>query len=217
MDNEQFTEQTTAWSFRSAETGAEEAAGPTLRADERLLNELLAEVWAWQAAAERVDERAGSDLGVHPTAARCLEILHRSGALGAGDLAAQLDVSPSGTTPVLDRLEEAGLVERVRPTRGDRRRVTVQLTKAGHVAAGFWDDLHDRLTRLAAEYSKSEVRLLRDFLRRASAIIDGRELQPIPDELPEPEAVESPSSSSETGRMAPSPRRPAAPPAWRVR
>ena len=218
MENKPFEERTTAWSFGIAPVIDDEAPAPVLRADERLLEELLAELATWHSATERVDERAGSGLGVHATAARCLEILHRSGALSAGELAARLDVSASGTTPVLDRLEEAGLVERVRPTRGDRRRVTVQLTKSGRsAAAGFWDDLHDRLARLAGEYSKGEVRLLRDFLRRASAILDGRELQPAPDEPPEQDVVPSPFANRETIRMAPSPRRPAAPPPRRVR
>jgi DNA-binding MarR family transcriptional regulator len=47
-----------------------------------------------------------------------------------GDLAELVLVTTSGVTRVVDRLVEAGLVERVRPD-NDRRVVTVSMTPAG--------------------------------------------------------------------------------------
>ncbi|MFB9839884.1 MarR family winged helix-turn-helix transcriptional regulator [Actinoallomurus acaciae] len=63
------------------------------------------------------------------------ETLHRLASHGASmtpsELARELLLSPAGTTGRLDTLEQAGLVRRLRGA-GDRRRVEVELTAAGH-------------------------------------------------------------------------------------
>lgn len=63
------------------------------------------------------------------------ETLHRlvshGGSMTPSQLAQELLLSPAGTTGRLDTLEQAGLVRRLRGT-GDRRRVEVELTEAGH-------------------------------------------------------------------------------------
>jgi DNA-binding MarR family transcriptional regulator len=56
--------------------------------------------------------------------------LLRRGELPAGGLAAVADVSPASMTQMLDRLADAGLVERVRSEQ-DRRIVEARLTDAG--------------------------------------------------------------------------------------
>jgi DNA-binding MarR family transcriptional regulator len=56
--------------------------------------------------------------------------LLRRGELPAGGLAAVADVSPASMTQMLDRLGDAGLVERVRSDE-DRRVVGARLTEAG--------------------------------------------------------------------------------------
>jgi MarR family transcriptional regulator, organic hydroperoxide resistance regulator len=56
--------------------------------------------------------------------------LLQTGELPAGELAAVADVSPASMTQMLDRLAEAGLVERVRSDL-DRRIVSARLTTAG--------------------------------------------------------------------------------------
>ena len=64
------------------------------------------------------------------------QTLHRLAArddhrAAAGELAAELLLSPAGMTGRLDALEQAGLVRRIRGT-ADRRRVDVELTADGH-------------------------------------------------------------------------------------
>jgi DNA-binding MarR family transcriptional regulator len=56
--------------------------------------------------------------------------LLRAGELPAGELAAVADVSPASITQMLDRLAEAGLVQRVRSEQ-DRRIVVSRLSPAG--------------------------------------------------------------------------------------
>ncbi|GLW64430.1 transcriptional regulator [Actinomadura rubrobrunea] len=63
------------------------------------------------------------------------ETLHRlvahGGTMTPSHLAQELMLSPAGMTGRLDTLEQAGLVRRLRRP-GDRRRVEVELTEAGH-------------------------------------------------------------------------------------
>jgi DNA-binding MarR family transcriptional regulator len=113
---------------------------------------------------------------VHRTAARCVEILLEESSLSAGELAERAGVSRSGTTPLLDQLEEAGIIQRRRPSDEDRRRVVIELTAVGRAAAErFWDDLFDRLARLAQGYSREELHVVLDFLTRANVILSGHE------------------------------------------
>jgi DNA-binding MarR family transcriptional regulator len=58
-------------------------------------------------------------------------LVSHGGSMTPSELAQELLLSPAGTTGRLDTLEQAGLVRRLRGT-GDRRRVEVELTEAGH-------------------------------------------------------------------------------------
>lgn len=59
-------------------------------------------------------------------------ILASSGPLSAGELTNALRLSPAATTTVIDRLERAGLVSRIRDSH-NRRRVLVTPTDAARV------------------------------------------------------------------------------------
>ncbi|MDY6836735.1 MAG: MarR family transcriptional regulator [Thermodesulfobacteriota bacterium] len=60
----------------------------------------------------------------------CLLALHESGPLPLSHIAKLIMVKSSTVTGIIDRLEQKGLVERVRTSR-DRRVITIQLTEAG--------------------------------------------------------------------------------------
>ncbi len=73
--------------------------------------------------------------------------LATDGALRAAELCRQLQLSPSHISRMVDRAEEARLVER-RPDPSDRRAKEVVLTDAGRlVVADFAPRLHDVLDR----------------------------------------------------------------------
>src|ERR1700749_3793347 len=94
---------------------------------ERLYDELSGEVRANQRATDVVDELVSQLLGVNRTDARCLDILDERGSMSAGDLAEASRLTTGAITAVIDRLERAGLAQRV-PDPADRRRVLVDLT-----------------------------------------------------------------------------------------
>lgn len=71
-------------------------------------------------------------LGVQMASDRfALDFLRHHGDLRPAELAQRLDLTPSGTSVLLDRLESAGLIHRNRPETGDRRAVVVRLTDRG--------------------------------------------------------------------------------------
>ncbi len=70
-------------------------------------------------------------LGVTARQATLLWLVKRSPGLSLAELAAEEGISPPALSGYVDRLESAGLLERVRSTE-DRRRVGLRLTDEGH-------------------------------------------------------------------------------------
>jgi len=102
---------------------------------------------------------------------------HRS---SPGELAGDLELSSGAMTSRLDRLEEAGYVQRL-PAPGDRRGVIVELTAAGRDA---WDTAASvqgrREAFFASALSKPEQKQLNDLLRKLMLAFEAREEKPPP-------------------------------------
>src|SRR6201996_5277661 len=73
--------------------------------------------------------------GLGPSDIKCLDLARDEPDLTAGRIAAVTGLSASAAPPVLDRLERAGLIERVRDT-ADRRKVRVRSTGRREAALG---------------------------------------------------------------------------------
>jgi DNA-binding MarR family transcriptional regulator len=102
----------------------------------------------------------------------CLLLLHRAGEEGMRriDLANQLQLSPSGITRLLDRLEDQGLVGKGE-CKSDARVSYAILTDAGHqklraAAPGHIDDIDQRFS---AVLSEDEMKTLSELLSRLSS------------------------------------------------
>ncbi len=78
-----------------------------------------------QAATDVFDEVLSQFLGINRTDARCLDIIDRHGKMSAGQLANESGLTTGAVTAVVDRLEAAGYVHRLRDTL-DRRKVWVE-------------------------------------------------------------------------------------------
>lgn len=105
---------------------------------------------ALQFALEGADRVAARRLGVHRNDLRCMALLEH-GALTPGALGRGMGLTSGSVTALLDRLEEAGLVDR-RPSTVDRRSVAVTL----RATAGLeMSRIYDEIGRLAtAHYSR---------------------------------------------------------------
>ncbi|MFC9507260.1 MarR family winged helix-turn-helix transcriptional regulator [Streptomyces sp. NPDC057002] len=106
--------------------------------------------------------------GMHPTDVRALIVLmdaHRAGEeTTAGRLGAALGLNSAGTTALVDRLERAGHVRRVRGER-DRRKVGIEVTE-GAITLGrqHFGPLIDRTVGLLSGYDERELAAIRGFL-----------------------------------------------------
>jgi DNA-binding MarR family transcriptional regulator len=142
---------------------------PSARREEAS-KQLADAIRTYHVAFEAVDDAACEYMGINRTDLRCLDILGRAGPMTAGRLAEESKLTNAAVTVVLDRMERAGYMRRVRDT-VDRRRVMVDATPQAHKRA--WalygkiaENLHEQLER----YSDEELELLRDFLRARTKI-----------------------------------------------
>ncbi|GCB50032.1 MarR family winged helix-turn-helix transcriptional regulator [Streptomyces sp. NL15-2K] len=105
---------------------------------------------------------------MHPTDVRALIALMDASRAGeemtAGRLGAVLGLNSAGTTALVDRLERAGHVRRVRGER-DRRKVVIEVSE-GAVELGwdFFGPLIGRAVDLLQGYDERELAAIRGFL-----------------------------------------------------
>ncbi|MGW1889516.1 MarR family winged helix-turn-helix transcriptional regulator [Streptomyces sp. NPDC002004] len=96
----------------------------------------------------------------------------RGGKAAPSELAADLDLAPASVTGRLDVLERRGFVRRT-PSRADRRRVDVELTKEGRATwLGAMDVLGHEEDRLLGVLSKDERGQLNEMLRRIMVVAE---------------------------------------------
>lgn len=135
-----------------------------------LIDEVAGLVAELQEATHAVDEAAAGYLGVNLTDLRCLALI--AGApMALGELAAATGRTPAAITIAVDRLETAGLAERISDA-NDRRRLIVRPSEtARRQIQVVWGPIGEEGTRLLAGYTSQQLQFLQAFLR------EGIELQ----------------------------------------
>ncbi|GHB83632.1 transcriptional regulator [Streptomyces cirratus] len=106
--------------------------------------------------------------GMHPTEVRALIALMDAARAGeeitAGRLGSELGLNSAGTTALVDRLERAGHVRRVRDAR-DRRKVSIEVEeRAVALGRSHFGPLIDRAVELLRGYDERELAAVRRFL-----------------------------------------------------
>jgi DNA-binding MarR family transcriptional regulator len=128
-----------------------------------LIEEVASAMRAYQRAVDKYDELVASRLGINRSDLRCLDLLHETGTMTAGQVAAGSGLTTGATTRMLDRLERIEYVRR-RPDRADRRRVLVELTpRARKLAVELYGSFEDAAAGLS-RYRPDQLALIRDFL-----------------------------------------------------
>ena len=118
----------------------------------------------WQVDQDVFDDAAAEYARLNRTDARVIDIVQRAGQITAGQLAKEARLTSGAVTAVVDRLENAGLVRRVRDTT-DRRRVLVEITpKVEELMAPVFGPVAEEGYRTMSRYSDEQVELLLDFL-----------------------------------------------------
>ncbi|MBV8685442.1 MAG: MarR family transcriptional regulator [Alphaproteobacteria bacterium] len=120
-------------------------------------------------ALRRAFEHRAADHGVTRAQWRVLSHLKRQDGLRQVELADRLDVEPITLCRMIDRLEEAGLVER-RPDEADRRAWRIRLTpKSGPIIEDLRQIAEEFLEDALAGVTEVEQAAVRDVLARVRA------------------------------------------------
>jgi DNA-binding MarR family transcriptional regulator len=126
----------------------------------------------WQTDQDIFDEAAAAYVGINRTDFRCLDILDRGGPMTAGQLATMSRLTSGAITAVLDRLEQADLVRRVRDT-ADRRRVMVEVVPdLLQRSMPIYGPIIADGAREMATYTDEQLALIVDFMNRSRAMLE---------------------------------------------
>lgn len=103
---------------------------------------------------------------INPAQGRILFVLWEKDEIPIGELAKKTQLSKSTLTSMLDRLEKAGHIVRVRPV-GDRRTILIKLTEKDKNLQKVYDKVSDKMTNIFyKEFSSKEIDELEDYLKR---------------------------------------------------
>ena len=129
------------------------------------------EVRGWQADQETFDSVVAELAGLNRTDWRCLDILGTRGSMTAGQLAEAARLTTGAVTGVLDHLEAAGLVRRVRDS-VDRRRVIVETTdEVERRTAPVYGPLIKENAEALSDFDADQLELVTDFVRRQRGLL----------------------------------------------
>jgi DNA-binding MarR family transcriptional regulator len=145
-----------------------------MSSDERneLLETLGAEVRAYQNALDKADDAVAEVLGINRTDARCLDIVDQHERITPGQLGVEAGLTTGAVTAVVDRLERAGLIRRVRDDE-DRRRVWLEVTPAASETIGtLFEPMLQEANRQMERFSTKELAAMIEFVRLARELTD---------------------------------------------
>jgi DNA-binding MarR family transcriptional regulator len=106
------------------------------------------------------------ELGLYITDHKCLDLLHRFGAMPAGRLAELTSLTTGAITGMIDRLEKAGYVKRAIDPK-DRRKTIVEPIRNKKLEKQIemiFTPLHERMHKFLSSYSDSELSFLLDAM-----------------------------------------------------
>jgi len=104
--------------------------------------------------------------GLNVTDMECLRLLFMKGIATPSELARHTGLTSGATTAMLDRLENAGLIER-RPNPDDRRGTLITPAKSGAEKAASWfESARKAQDELISSYSERELEIISDVFER---------------------------------------------------
>jgi DNA-binding MarR family transcriptional regulator len=113
-------------------------------------------------------QAVADELGLYITDHKCLDIIHRFGAMPAGRLGEMTGLTTGAITGMIDRLEKAGYVRRANDPK-DRRKTIVEPVRNKKLERKFemiFIPLHERMHKFLSSYSDSELTLLLDIMTK---------------------------------------------------
>ena len=143
---------------------------------QELISQLEQEMSAQSAWTLLCHDTIASRLGLNTTDHKCLELIVRGAKLREpvtpGQIAKETYLTTGAVTGVLDRLEQAGFVQRLHDPE-DRRRVILRpdMEKIHADVMPKFDELSCRFQELCDQYTDDELRLLIGFAQEAQVLL----------------------------------------------
>jgi DNA-binding MarR family transcriptional regulator len=124
-------------------------------------------VRAYQTGVDNFDQAMADHMGINRTDGRCIDLIDQAGGMTAGELAQAAGLTTGAVTAVVDRLEKAGLAQRVADP-NDRRRVRIESTPelARHTERLIGPMLEESQA-LIDDLTDSEIARFTEFMNRA--------------------------------------------------
>lgn len=122
--------------------------------------------------------RIAEKFGLSVTDWRAWDLVIRHGPLTAGDLARVTGLTPGAVTGLMDRLEKAGTVRRVRDSQ-DRRKILVRAREQSfheRLAKSLFSPMLQAAEELYAIYTDDQLRTIADFMTRMAALLSEQTL-----------------------------------------
>ena len=113
-------------------------------------------------------QAVADELGLHITDHKCMDIIHRFGAMPAGRLGEMTGLTTGAITGMMDRLEKAGYVRRANDPK-DRRKTIVEPVrnkKLERKIEMIFTPLHERMHKFLSSYSDNELTFLFDAITK---------------------------------------------------
>jgi DNA-binding MarR family transcriptional regulator len=111
-------------------------------------------------------QAVADELGLYITDHKCMDIIHRFGAMPAGRLGEMTGLTTGAITGMIDRLERAGYVRRANDPK-DRRKTIVEPVKNKKLEKQIemiFTPLHERMYKFLSSYSDNELVFLHDAM-----------------------------------------------------
>lgn len=122
-------------------------------------------------ASQDLTARMARVMRMNLTDMRAILLLSEHGPMGVTELAERIGIRLASTTVLVDRLEQAGHLQRVRDT-ADRRRVTVSDTAAAQAASlSAWLPAIQEIDEVCRSLSATEREFALDLLARLTAAL----------------------------------------------
>lgn len=120
--------------------------------------------WELSTAVVLFHEAIAERLGLSAADHKALGLITRAGTVTAGDVARRTGLSPGAVTGLIDRLEQAGYVERTRDPADRRRVIIVPSGTRRPDLSDIFTDLTTAMNTLIAKYDEREARAIHDYV-----------------------------------------------------
>ncbi len=134
----------------------------------RLTNEVKDSMRDLRVQLALLNHRVGARLELKDVDLDCLDLISQHGPLSPSALARRAGLHPATMTGIVDRLERGRWVARERDP-ADRRgvRLRIRPERAAEVLR-LYIGMNHALDKICADYSEAELKVLTDFMRRAT-------------------------------------------------